>query len=96
MLEVIITKCECSPTEWEWRVCDASGLALMLGWQKSRTDAKYEGEKALFNLLASDGNIPLRKAALSGDTKAAAASAPAGYAGPSSFRSRLREARRSL
>jgi hypothetical protein len=61
MFEVIITKCECGPTEWEWRVCDASGLPLMLGWQKSRADAKYEGEKALFNFLASGGNIPLRK-----------------------------------
>ena len=61
MFEVIITKCECSPSEWEWRVCDASGQPLVLGWQKSRTDAKYEGEKALFDLLASDRNIPLRK-----------------------------------
>ena len=61
MFEVIITKCECSPTEWEWRVCDTKGRPLTLGWQKSRTDAKYEGERALFNLLASGGNIPLRK-----------------------------------
>ena len=61
MFEVIITKCECSPTEWEWRVCDTSDRPLMLGWQKSRTDAKYEGEKALFTLLASGGSIPLRK-----------------------------------
>jgi len=57
MFEVIITKCECSPTEWEWRVCNGSGLPLLLGWQKSRADAEYEGKKALFNLLASGGNI---------------------------------------
>jgi len=61
MFEVIIAECEGSPTEWEWRVCDNSGRRLMVGWQKSRKDAKYEGERALFNLLASGGNIPLRK-----------------------------------
>jgi hypothetical protein len=60
MFEVIIIKCEFSPTEWEWRVCDTYGRPLMLGWQKSRTEAKYMGERALFDLLAS-GNIPLRK-----------------------------------
>jgi hypothetical protein len=61
MFEVIITKCECSPTEWEWQVCDTNGRPLMLGWQKSRADAKYEGERALFNLLACGGNIHRRK-----------------------------------
>jgi hypothetical protein len=61
MFEVIIAECECSPAEWEWRVCDTSGRPLMVGWQKSRKDAKYEGERALFNLLAFGGNIPLRK-----------------------------------
>jgi hypothetical protein len=60
-VRVIITECECSPTESEWRVCDTCGQPLMLGWQKSRTDAKHEGERALFKLLASGGNIPLRK-----------------------------------
>ena len=60
MFEVIIAECECSPTEWEWRVCDTGGT-LMVDWQNSRKDAKYEGERALFNLLASGGNIPLRK-----------------------------------
>jgi hypothetical protein len=61
MFEVIITKCDCTPAEWEWRVCDARGLPLKLGWQKNRTDARYEGERALFNLLASGGKFPLGK-----------------------------------
>jgi hypothetical protein len=61
MFEVTITECERSPTEWEWRVSDTSGRPLMVGWQKSRNDAKYEGERALFNLLASGLNTPLRK-----------------------------------
>jgi hypothetical protein len=61
MFELIITKCECDPTEWEWRVYETGGLPLILGRQKSRPDAQYEGERALFNLLASGGKITLRK-----------------------------------
>ena len=51
MLEVRVI--ECSPTEWEWRVCDPSGWPLMLGWKRKRNEAKHEAEKALFKLLAS-------------------------------------------
>jgi hypothetical protein len=54
MLKVIITECGGSPTEWEWRVCDAAGQPLRIGWQRSRNAAKQEGERALFKLIASD------------------------------------------
>jgi len=62
MFEVILTQRE-NPAEWEWRICDnsGSGRPLMVGWRKSRKDAKYEGESALFNLLASGGSIPHRR-----------------------------------
>ena len=61
MFELIITECEGSPIEWEWRVCDASGRPLLIGWQRSRKEAKHEGEKALFKLLASGRNIHITK-----------------------------------
>jgi hypothetical protein len=44
MFEVIITECECSPTEWEWQVCDASGRPLMVGWQKSPAEWSQQFE----------------------------------------------------
>jgi hypothetical protein len=44
-----------SPTEWEWRVCDAAGQPLRIGWQRSRNVAKQEGERALFKLIGSGG-----------------------------------------
>jgi len=66
MLKVIITECGGSPTEWEWRVCDAAGQPLRIGWQISRNAAKQEGERTLFKLIASDSinsipkNMPTR------------------------------------
>lgn len=35
----------------------------MVGWQKSRKDAKYQGEGALFRLLASGWKTPSKKTA---------------------------------
>jgi len=61
MFELIITECEGSPIEWEWRVCDASGRPLLIGWQRSRKEANHGGEKALFKLLASGRNIHITK-----------------------------------
>jgi hypothetical protein len=66
MLKLIITECGGSPTEWEWRVCDAAGQPLRIGWQRSRNAAKQEGERTLFELIASDSinsiakNMPTR------------------------------------
>jgi hypothetical protein len=59
MFEVVIT--EHSFTEWEWRVCDRSGRPIMVGWQKCRKDAKYQGEGALFRLLASGWKTPSKR-----------------------------------
>jgi hypothetical protein len=61
MLKVIITECGGSPTEWEWRVCDAAGQPLRIGWQRSRNAAKQEGERALFRLIDSDSINPIPK-----------------------------------
>jgi hypothetical protein len=36
---------------WAWRVLDASGRVLMAGREKSRAEAKYQGERALFLIL---------------------------------------------
>jgi len=47
MLKLIITECGGSPTEWEWRVCDAAGQPLRIGWQRSRNMAKQEGESVV-------------------------------------------------
>ena len=55
MFKLIITECGGSPTEWEWRVCDAAGQPLRIGWQRSRNVAKQEGERALFKLIGSGG-----------------------------------------
>ena len=55
MLKLIITECGGSPTEWEWRVCNAAGQPLRIGWQRSRNMAKQEGERALFKLIGSGG-----------------------------------------
>ena len=56
MLEVEII--ECGPTEWEWRVCQVGGQCIEAGWQKTRADAKRQGEGALFRLLVSDWKNP--------------------------------------
>ena len=52
MLEVIVVKGR-GRSRWEWRVVDSSGKAIMSGSQASRRGAKYQGERALFLLLAN-------------------------------------------
>ena len=56
MLEVKII--ECGPTECEWHVCHVSGQCIEVGWQKTRADAKRQGEGTLFRLLASGWKTP--------------------------------------
>jgi hypothetical protein len=51
MFEVVIFKC--SPTRWEWQLCDRKGNAIMRGWEHTRPAAKYRGDRALFLLLAA-------------------------------------------
>ncbi len=50
MLEVVLTKR--GRSGWEWRVLNSSGKAVMGGRESSRPAAKYQGERALFLLLA--------------------------------------------
>ncbi len=49
MLEVVLTKR--GRARWEWRVCDSSGKTIMGASENSRSEAKYQGERALFLLL---------------------------------------------
>jgi hypothetical protein len=58
MFEVVIIKR--SPLKWEWQVCDREGNAIMQGWEHTRHAAKYNGDRALFLLLAA-GNHDLPK-----------------------------------
>jgi hypothetical protein len=51
MFEVVII--ERGPTHWEWQVCDRDGLQIMQGREKTRAEARYQGNRALFSLLAS-------------------------------------------
>jgi len=44
-------------SRWWWRVQDLSGKAFMTGWENSRSEAKYQGERALFLLLMTTGRI---------------------------------------
>ncbi len=50
MLEVVVTKR--GRSGWEWRVLDSSGKTVLGAREKSRREAKYQGERALFLLLA--------------------------------------------
>ena len=49
MLEVVII--ECGPARWQWQICDSDGVQIMHGWEKSRAEARYQGNRALFSLL---------------------------------------------
>ena len=51
MFEVIIIK-RCT-AQYEWRVCDQAGTTMMWGWEQTREDARYKGNRALFLLLAA-------------------------------------------
>ena len=50
MFEVFII--ERGPTHWEWQVQDREGVPITNGREKSRANAKYQGNRALFSLLA--------------------------------------------
>jgi hypothetical protein len=50
MLEVVIEKRRRST--WEWLVLGSSGQTIMSGRENSRPAAKYQGEPAMFLLLA--------------------------------------------
>jgi hypothetical protein len=51
MLEVVVIQRR--PTKWTWQVCNAAGTPIMTGWEKTRRAAKYQGDRALFLLLAA-------------------------------------------
>ena len=51
MLEVVII--ERGPARWEWNVCDSNGVQIIHGREKSRTEARYQGNRALLALLAN-------------------------------------------
>jgi hypothetical protein len=51
MFEVVIINR--SPNRWEWLVCNTDRIPIMQGWERTRAAAKYQGERALFILLAS-------------------------------------------
>jgi len=38
---------------WQWRVCDPAGKAVMQGRERTRAEARYRAEKALFLLLSA-------------------------------------------
>jgi hypothetical protein len=46
-------------SRWWWQVQDLSGKAIMAGWENSRSEAKYQGERALFQLLMTTARINL-------------------------------------
>jgi hypothetical protein len=50
MFEVVII--ERGPTHWEWQVQDSDGVPITTGQEKSRANARYQGYRALFSLLA--------------------------------------------
>jgi hypothetical protein len=50
MLEVVIEQPWRST--WEWRVLSSSGQTILSGRENNRPTAKYQGELAIFLLLA--------------------------------------------
>jgi hypothetical protein len=50
MMEVTVSKRRRS---WEWRVHDQNGTLLMHGRERSRAEARYQGNRSLFLLLAA-------------------------------------------
>jgi hypothetical protein len=55
MLDMVLTKR--GRSRWEWRVHNPSGKVVMSGWENSRPEAKYQGERALFLILMTTGRI---------------------------------------
>jgi hypothetical protein len=58
MFEVVII--QHGPTHWEWQVQDREGVPITNGREKSRANAKYQGNRALFSLLAI-GSRPMSR-----------------------------------
>jgi hypothetical protein len=50
MKEVIVIK---RRRAWEWQLRDQSGILIMGGREKSRPAARYQGNRALFMVLAT-------------------------------------------
>jgi hypothetical protein len=55
MFEVTLAKR--GRSRWWWRVQDLSGKVIITGWENGRSEAKYQGERALFLLLMTTGRI---------------------------------------
>jgi hypothetical protein len=58
MFEVVII--EHGPADWEWQVCESDGVWVMQDRAKTRAEAKYQGNRALFSLLAI-GSRPMSR-----------------------------------
>jgi hypothetical protein len=58
MYEVVII--ERGPTRWEWRLCNSNGVLIMQGRENTRAETRYQGNRALFNLLIG-GRKPLTR-----------------------------------
>ena len=52
MFEIVII--QRGPTHWEWEVRNCEGLLIVQGWEKTRAEASYQGNRALFSVLASE------------------------------------------
>jgi hypothetical protein len=52
MFEIIVTR---KRSCWLWRVCDQAGQVMIQGREPSRAEARYRGERALFQLLLLSG-----------------------------------------
>ena len=49
MFEVVII--ERGLIHWEWQVCNSDGVQILRGREKTRAEARYQGNRALFSLL---------------------------------------------
>ena len=63
MFEVVLRKR--GRTRWQWQVCDRAGKMIMQGFEDSRPEAKYRGDRALFLLLLTTVRVGLRPGAKS-------------------------------
>ncbi len=56
MFDVVVVKR--GRSRWEWRVYDSTGKLIMYGWEGNRGEAKYRGDRALFQLLLAQRPAP--------------------------------------
>ena len=49
MFEVVVI--ERGLTHWEWQGCNSDGVQIARGRKKTRAEARYQGNRALFSLL---------------------------------------------